>query len=53
MAAKVSSYNHTANCCSTYAAACSSARISRILDTAIMLVVSIFICLINILLCMG
>lgn len=53
MAAQVSSYNHTANCCSTYAAACSSARISRILDTAVILVVSIFISLINIRLWMG
>ena len=53
MAARFTSNNHTANCCSTYAAACSSARISRILDTAIILVVSIFVCLINIRLCTG
>ena len=49
MAARFTSYNHTANCCS--AAASSSARICRILDTAIILVVSIFVCLIGIRLC--
>jgi len=53
MAVKVSSYNHTANCCYTFAAATSSARISRILDTAVILVVSIFVCLINIRLWLG
>ena len=53
MAARFTSYNHTANCCSTGAAATSSARISRILDTAVILVVSIFVCLINIRLCLG
>ena len=53
MAARFSTANHTANCCSTSAAATSSARISRILDTAIILVVSIFVCLINIRLCLG
>ena len=53
MAAKVSSYNRTANCCYTTAAACSSARISRILDTAVMLVVSIFVCLISLRLRLG
>ena len=47
MAAMVSSYNQTANCCYTCAAASSSARISRILDTAIVLVVSIFVYLLN------
>ena len=47
MAAMVSSYNQTANCCYTCAAATSSARISRILDTAMVLVVSIFVCLVN------
>lgn len=30
--------NHAANCCSTSAAACSSARISLVLDTVIMAV---------------
>ena len=53
MAERFYSYNQTANCCSTSAAACSSARISRILDTAVILVVSIFISLINIRLWMG
>ena len=53
MAARFTTSNHTANCCSTFAAACSSARISRILDTAVILVVSIFISLINIRLWMG
>jgi len=53
MAARFYSNNQTANCCSTSAAACSSARISRILDTAVILVVSIFISLINIRLWMG
>lgn len=47
MAAKVSTNNQTANCCYTCAAATSSARISRLLDTAIIMVVSIFVCLIN------
>ena len=47
MATKVYVYNQTANCCSTCAAATSSARINRILDTAIILVVSIFVGLIN------
>lgn len=48
MAAQVCSYNQNSNCCST-AAACSSAQITLILDTAILLVVSIFICLISLL----
>jgi hypothetical protein len=39
--------NHAANCCSTSAAACSSARISLVLDTAIILVVSIFVRLLS------
>jgi len=47
MSAKFYAYNQTSNCCYTCAAATSSARISRILDTAIILVVSIFVCLIN------
>ena len=47
MSAKFYAYNQTSNCCSTFAASTSSARISRILDTAIILVVSIFVCLIN------
>ena len=40
------SSRHT-NCCSTSAAACTSARISSILDTAVIMVVSIFVCLIS------
>ena len=43
-----STYNQTSNCCTTSAVACSSARISEILDTALLLAVSIFICLFNI-----
>ena len=43
-------YNH-ANCCSNSAAAYSSARISRNMDTAMILVVSFFVCLIHIRLC--
>ena len=53
MAAKVYSNNQTANCCYTCAAASSSAQINRILDTAMILVVSIFVCPINIRLCSG
>ena len=53
MAARFASYNHNANCCYTDAAACSSARISRILDTAVILVVSIFVCLLNPRLCLA
>ena len=44
MAALVSSYNRTSNCCS--AAACSSARIQRNLDTVMLLAVSILLPLI-------
>lgn len=44
MAAQFSSYNCTSNCCT--AAACSSAQITLILDTALFLAVSIFLCLI-------
>ena len=47
MAGLFCSYNQTANCCYTCAAATSSARISRILDTATVLVVSIFVFLVN------
>ena len=53
MAARFSSYNQNANCCYTTAAATSSARIYRILDTAIALVVSIFVALIPLRLWMG
>ena len=51
MAARFTTNNQTANCCSTFAAATSSARIIRIMDTAMMLVVSIFVGLINLRLC--
>ena len=47
MARRFNTYNQAANCCSTCAAATSSARINRILDTAVILVVSIFVGLIN------
>lgn len=50
MAARFATMNtstQTASCCSSFAAACSSARISLVLDTAIILVVSIFVCLIS------
>lgn len=40
MTARFSTRNHSFNCCSS-AAACSSARIIPLLDTAIILVVSI------------
>ena len=53
MATRFSSYNQAANCCYTSAAASSSARINRILDTAILLVVSIFVALISVRLWMG
>lgn len=53
MAARFTTNNQNANCCSAGAAATSSARISRILDTAIILVVSIFVGLINLRLCIG
>ena len=49
MAAFGYTYNQTSNCCKTTAAACSSARISLILDTALLLAVSIFIGLIPVL----
>lgn len=38
MTACCNTYNQTSNCCSTFAAACSSARISLVLDTVIMAV---------------
>ena len=53
MATRFMNNNQSANCCYTCAAATSSARISRILDTAIILVVSIFVCLIDVRLCLG
>lgn len=53
MATRFSSYNQAVNCCYTSAAESSSARINRILDTAILLVVSIFVSLIHIRLWIG
>lgn len=47
MAARFTSYNQTSNCCYATAAACSSARISLVLDTAMILVVSVFVRLIS------
>lgn len=47
MATRFMNNNQSANCCYTCAAATSSARISRILDTATVLVVSIFVFLVN------
>ena len=45
MRTQVSTHNQCSNCC-TCAAAYSSARVSLILDTARILAVSIFLCLI-------
>ena len=53
MAARFHFDNHSANCCYTCAAATSSAQINRILDTAVLLVVSIFVCLISVRLRIG
>ena len=53
MAVRFYTDNQTANCCYSSAAASSSAQINRILDTAMVLVVSIFVCLVNIRLRMG
>ena len=43
MAAQFSSTTSYSNHCTTFAAACSSARIIPILDAAVLLVVSIFV----------
>ena len=48
MTARFASKHTASHCCSTSAAACSSARIRSIMDTAIILVVSIFVCLLNV-----
>lgn len=45
MTASFSGSHHTMNCCA--AAACTSARISLVLDTVVILAVSIFVCLLN------
>ena len=47
MAAKVSTFNQAAHCCSMSAAACSSARIRLAMDTVVILAVSIFVALMN------
>ena len=47
MTARFASMMSASHCCTTSAAACSSARIRSIQDTAIILVVSIFVCLLN------
>ena len=47
MAAKFShSHNHF-GCCASAAAACASMRISPIMDTVVVLAVSIFVCLLS------
>ena len=44
MAARFSSMKSASACCMTTAAASASARISSVMDTAIILAVSIFVC---------
>lgn len=48
MTARFSSMNPAAYCCTGSAAATFSARICSVMDTAIILVVSIFVCLLGI-----
>ena len=45
MTARFSAMNHASHCCT--AAACSSARISLVLDTVALLAVSIFVSLLS------
>ena len=47
MAAQFTHTTTHSNHCATFAAACSSARISLIMDTVIILAVSVFVCLIG------
>ena len=47
MAARFPSTTAHTNHCTSFAAACSSARISLIMDTVIILAVSVFVCLIG------
>lgn len=47
MTARFTNNAHTFNCCSGCAAATSSARINLVLDTAMILVVSIFVRLLS------
>ena len=53
MAAMNPAFKHHNTNCSTAAAGCSSALICNRMDTAMILVVSIFVCLVNIRLCIG
>ena len=48
MTARFATMNHASHCCTGSAAATSSARIRSIMDTAVLLVVSIIIALRNV-----
>lgn len=48
MTARFCSNDQFAACCYSSMAACTSARISPVLDTAVPLVVSVFICLLQV-----
>ena len=50
MAAQFTYTTSHSNHCTTFAAACSSARISMIMDTVNILAVSVFVCLISLVL---
>lgn len=50
MAARFSSTTSHSNHCACFAAACSPARISLIMDTVNILAVSVFVCLISLVL---
>ncbi len=50
MAAQFTYTTSYSNHCTTFAAACSSARISLIMDTVSILAVSVFVCLISLVL---
>ena len=47
MTAFGSSFTHTAGSCAGSAAACASARIHLVMDTVMILAVSIFVCLLD------
>lgn len=47
MTARFASMDQTCHCCTAFAAACSSARFCSVMDTAISLVVSIFVSIIT------
>ena len=53
MTARFATMNHASHCCTGSAAATSSARIRSIMDTAILLVVSIFVSLLSLRLRVG